>query len=778
MPHTYLRLSRWVMVGSLAIPLIFVVCTRILLARPFHVGVLINIAIILLGCLFSVAVFCTLHRRIGDSFDALSLEQTASLDQIPPRYISLAIILASGLSLFLELIIIRWQSTMFEFFAFYKNFGLLSCFAGLGFGYALANRDRIPLVLTPVLLVWQIGLMLLLRHGLHPLGLPVGIPLDSVNVTPIPEQLNMGFDVASSIPHYVSIYAFLSVVFLLTVLAFMPVGQLCGYLMGRRPSLRAYGMNLLGSLGGVLGSLVLSYLWTPPVIWFAIAFGVIFLFLAYGRAPLLIGGGCALLGVILLAWPVFFPWHAVYSPYQLLERGPGMHGQMTIRAEGHFFQSAHDLSSAGGYRNSDEQVMAIAGYYDLPYRLLDNPGRVAIVGAGTGNDVAAALRAGADRVDAVEIDPAIFQLGAFYHPEMPYSDPRVEVIINDARSFFRTTGQMYDIIIYGLLDSHILLNQAASLRIDSYVYTVQGLREARARLNEDGMLCLSFSMLSNEIGRKLYLMMTDVFDGRAPVCIRAGYDGGVMFLQTASHDVTVPSGLLEEFGFADMTSVYADAALHVDLPTDDWPFFYMPSRAYPISYVVLWCLVLVWCLVLAGSFLPSKLQFNHVVFFFLGAGFMLVETKGITEIGLHFGATWHVIGIVVAGILIMAFLANSLVNWLHIERTAIPYLFLFGSLVIGGLIAQDGGFTPTFWGRLATIVILTCPVFFSGMVFSILLKSKGNIAGAMALNLFGAMCGGMLEYHSMYFGFQFLYWSAIGLYGLAFLSTSVFRRAS
>jgi predicted MFS family arabinose efflux permease len=39
----------------------------------------------------------------------------------------------------------------------------------------------------------------------------------------------------------------------------------------------------------------------------------------------------------------------------------------------------------------------------------------------------------------------------------------------------------------------------------------------------------------------------------------------------------------------------------------------------------------------------------------------------------------------------------------------------------------------------------------------------------MSANLFGAMCGGLLEYNSMYFGFQFLYFIAAGLYLLAFI---------
>ena len=44
------------------------------------------------------------------------------------------------------------MGTEWETFAFYKNFGLLACFLGLGLGYALAGRARIPGVLVLPLL--------------------------------------------------------------------------------------------------------------------------------------------------------------------------------------------------------------------------------------------------------------------------------------------------------------------------------------------------------------------------------------------------------------------------------------------------------------------------------------------------------------------------------------------------------------------------------------------------------------------------------------------------
>src|SRR5262249_2002660 len=149
---------------------------------------------------------------------------------------------------------------------------------------------------------------------------------------------------------------------------------------------------------------------------------------------------------------------------------------------------------------------------------------IAIVGAGTGNDVAAALRSGAKRVDAIEIDPAILMEGKANHPEKPYQNPRVTSIVNDARSFLRTTTKTYDMIVYGLLDSHTLLSHASSVRLDSFVYTVEGLREARDRLKKDGVLALSFTIINESLGRKLYKMMQEAFDGDPPICVQAGYD--------------------------------------------------------------------------------------------------------------------------------------------------------------------------------------------------------------------------------------------------------------
>ena len=59
-----------------------------------------------------------------------------------------------------------------------------------------------------------------------------------------------------------------------------------------------------------------------------------------------------------------------------------------------------------------------------------------------------------------------------------------------------TPNEHYDMVVYGLLDSHTLLSHASSVRLDSFVYTVEGLRKARKRLNPDGILSLSFAVMN------------------------------------------------------------------------------------------------------------------------------------------------------------------------------------------------------------------------------------------------------------------------------------------
>ena len=119
-------------------------------------------------------------------------------------------------------------------------------------------------------------------------------------------------------------------------------------------------------------------------------------------------------------------------------------------------------------------------------------------------------------------------------------------------------------------------------------------------------------------------------------------------------------------------------------------------------------------------------------------------------------------------ILIVALIANFLAR--NLPRRAVFWLF-------GGVIASLGiayvvpvsalpgsGF---FMKALSAGLLLGVPIFFSSMLFAVLLKSYGGISRVLASNLLGAVIGGFFEYTSMVWGLNALYLFALAGYFLA-----------
>jgi SAM-dependent methyltransferase len=162
--------------------------------------------------------------------------------------------------------------------------------------------------------------------------------------------------------------------------------------------------------------------------------------------------------------------------------------------------------------------------YNLPYRFYKNPPSVLVLGAGTGNDVAAAIRNNAGKVSAVEIDPLIQGLGKKLHFEKPYDSPRVKVVINDARSFVETTNEHFDLVVFSLLDSHTTSSYYSNIRIDNYVYTVEAIQATKRLLNPDGVMVIKFFVRNPWIAGRLNALLQDVF-GQPPVEVQSTSSG-------------------------------------------------------------------------------------------------------------------------------------------------------------------------------------------------------------------------------------------------------------
>lgn len=710
---------------------------------------------------------------------ACSAEIRDWTDTAPMRTVPVLVAIAAGLSLFLELLIIRWEAGIFAVFALYKNFTLLSCFCGLGIGYAKANDKQLALPASLPMAALLLGLFLFLRYGTGEMGNAI------FQVVPVREEASMIFAFnpeTTPLAHFLysmPVYLLLAVSFLLNVLVLLPVGQFCGHLMQRLEPLPSYGSNLLGSIAGVVLLFALSWAWAGPVLWFSLAAAGLAFFQLRSRSARLIASASAIACVMLAAWPVTPLIQTIYSPYQLIEKTVQRNGLMELLISGSYYQKIFDLGLGNTNREADAGLRKIVGYYELPFKTATALDQVAIVGAGSGNDVAAALRNKAGHVDAVEIDPAIRDLGRENHPERPYSDPRVRSVINDARNFFRSTRSSYDAIVYGVLDSHVVVSHGANMRVDSFVYTQEGLKDAFDHLKLGGLMSVSFALPNHLMGEKVFRILKTLPDAGPPVAILTGYDNNntTTFMVRKQAAVRLPEAFMNGHQLVDVTSDYvATTAKSLDLPSDDWPFFYLEKKMFPRTYLVLLALVLGIAFLLVRQFLPAQTwQPSLLPFFCLGAGFMLVETKAITELGLLFGNTWQVVGITIVSVLVMAYLANLLAARWQRQVLTLAFSGLLCVLLLGYAISLHESIqAASLSEKLLLVTILVGPLFFSGIVFSTLLKGAKNISAIMSYNLMGAMLGGVLEYNSMQFGFSSLYLIAFLLYGLAWVSAFSF----
>ncbi|TIX77960.1 MAG: SAM-dependent methyltransferase, partial [Mesorhizobium sp.] len=129
----------------------------------------------------------------------------------------------------------------------------------------------------------------------------------------------------------------------------------------------------------------------------------------------------------------------------------------------------------------------------LPYRILERP-RVLILGAGGGEQVLLALRAGADTVDAVEVNPQMIDLARNRFADFAggiFSRPNLRLHLAEARAFAATAGERYDLIQMPLLDSFSAAAAGVQSLHENYTYTVEAMRDYVAILGPDGVVAIT-----------------------------------------------------------------------------------------------------------------------------------------------------------------------------------------------------------------------------------------------------------------------------------------------
>ena len=664
-----------------------------------------------------------------------------------PTLVATRIAIYSGLILFFELAFIRYTSAYVRVFGFYQNFVLLATFLGMGVGLMRArSAGTLRWLSAPALLAMIAAVYYFSRAA--------------IAVPEAPDEYVWAIFQDREGAHRIPLLPVVGILFALTAFFFVPLGSLLGAQFRKLPALRAYSADILGSLAGIAMFGLLSANRTGPLVWFVLGIAVWCIASFEDRrftGVLAVAGAVALFLVNRTAGNAPEFW----SPYYRLnvtERAalPKSH---QVDVNGSLHQYMMDLSPA--VVQSDKYTYVAAGGYERPYRHAKRLDTALVVGAGTGNDLAILIGYGAKYIDAVEIDPVIANIGRSGHPQQPYADARVNLHINDARAFLRTTKRKYDVIVFGTLDSQTLLSGMSSVRLDNYVYTVESFKSARDALKPDGTLIVYHLSGLPYIAAKIYQMLGEAFETPPGVFGNFHYLFNYTFVAGAGA-ATMP---------APPAGLATSLNQPVERPHDDWPYLYLKGRTVPAHYTAALGLMLLVAALFVGFGAGRSLRGGmDGVMFLMGVGFLLVETKSVTEMSLLFGSTWTVNLMVFTSILVMVLLANL---WVQ-RRKPLSTTPLFGALVASLAVAWVVPVSDLLWlGSLGQWVmgglLVALPVLFASIIFSTLLAQRMDPARALAWNLLGAIVGGALEYSSLAMGIKALYLLAALVYGGALL---------
>ncbi|MFF7161864.1 spermidine synthase [Streptomyces sp. NPDC008086] len=627
------------------------------------------------------------------------------------------LVLASTTMLFVELALIRWAGANVVHLSYFSNFILLGSFLGIGIGFLIpATRGRWLKRWTPIPLAL---LVIFVR------AYPVQVRQSSSEVIYFTAVKTTG------LPQWVTLPA----IFLLTAVIMAGIGKITADLFRQLPSLDAYRYDLIGSITGSVSFAVLSWLRAPSVVWGVLA-AVALLVLGGRRNTLLYG-----IPLTAMVAALFLESTAAgvsWSPYYKIElkASPTATRTYYISANGVPHQSTAPLPVLMRENSPYQQA-----YEQTPR----NPHkRVLVIGAGNGNDVAVALAHGAERVDAVEIDPRLQEIGAQLHPARPYDDPRVHVHIDDGRAFLERTNAKYDLIILALPDSLTLVSGASNLRLESYLFTREAFEAARDHLAPDG----AFAMYNYY--RKAWLVdrfagELDHLYGHAPCMTTFKRNAAVLVAGMTPADqscqqIWQPSG-----------PVPASA-------TDDHPFPYLLHRGIPTLYLgALGAILLVTLLAVRLTGVRIRSTFRYTDMFLLGAAFMLLETKNVIGFALYFGTTWLVNALVFFGVLLSVLAAVEVRRRLRRVNLLLLQVLLFGSLAVAWLVPTQAVLSLPPAGRLAAAIALAfAPIFCANLIFSDRLALAPDPTSAFGANLLGALTGGALEYLALLTGYQAL----------------------
>lgn len=656
----------------------------------------------------------------------------------------------SFLILFFELVCIRWLSSYVLYLGYFTNLVLLGALLGIGAGTLISQKPYRLFGKAPLAMFLFFTVILFTRAQVDP------------------NYENFVFFTTSEAAVRLPAYVLLPLIFIGVTAIFTFLSHDLGHLLTQFAPLRAYNLNILGSLAGIAGFTAMSYFSLPSWVWFLVAVSFLIVLLPAERS---FGPNVLLaLGLVAVIASSDYAFANIWSPYYRLN-------MLSVDGE-----TAQRVRLGSSSNPADRYVLHANGvahqaltnfeesepFYNLPYTVFaETPAyrNALVIGSGGGNDVAFALANGVEQVDAVEIDKHIIELGRRYHPEDPYASPHVTVYNDDARSFLKKVDRQYDLIIFALPDSLVLATNSSNLRLESYLFTEESFQSVADHLAPDGLFVLYNYYRYDWLVGKIGSMAQRVF-GQQPLYHRMS-DPNYEYFAFATIFAGPKAAEIDhnQAGFFKLPSSGLTPA------TDDWPFLYLREPGLPGQYSLTLGFILLASFFFIQRLAPKGAIRQHgLPFFFMGAAFTLLEVKSIVQFLLLFGSTWIVNSLVFFGILLVVLLANALAARYRFTRMWLLYLLLFLALLLNYAIPLKTLLVDDLMLQyiLATAFLFS-PIFFANLIYSTTFRDTQQADISFGANLLGTMVGGAVEYLSLYFGYQNLVIIAGAFYLLAFV---------
>ncbi|MDP3973326.1 MAG: hypothetical protein Q8P92_00680 [Candidatus Daviesbacteria bacterium] len=628
----------------------------------------------------------------------------------------LLISLISFLILYLELALIRYLPAYIYYLGYFTNFIFIASILGMGLGVMLGGlkRNLIHFVL-PILFILILGAKFLYL-GIDPSD-PGIIFFKDINKGKI--ILNSSF--------------IISLVFILVALIFTCISQSLGRLLNlSQKPLAAYVADLIGAILGVIVFRLGIFYAAEPAIWF-LQFCLFFLIFYYTQIKSKVRIFQILIAALLILVVVrnIEGFENIWSPYYKITVITDNKTKTTdVYANGIGHQSFSRLINAKAYNSIYSQLS----------RLNHPLNNLLIIGAGTGQDVSAALAFGAKHIDAVEIDPQILKIGKERHPEKPYQDHRVSTYIDDGRHFLEVTDKKYDFIILALTDSLVANSRFGQARLEGYLFTVESFKKIREKLNDGGYMVAYNDYRQDWLIKRLIDMMTVSFGKFYQERVIGNYSRILLAKNEPGMNTLVIQKLL---------------------PTDDWPFLYIKEKNIPRVYldslgiILLITLLSLWLILKKVKIISDRVYGRLFLFFFLGAAFALLETKSIGQLALIFGSTWYVNAVAFIGILLVTLFAALLNLKFNLINTRILFIGLFLSIAAQYFIHPISFMmiNEDFSKFILALIYFFLPVGFANCLFAKFFKESKTASLEFGSNLLGLVFGSMVEYTVMIIGF-------------------------